>query len=130
MAESWVINASPIILLAKVGLIHHVPSLVQRLVLPQPVADEIRRYRNADAASQWVNRNGERFLEPASPVSPELRGTKIGSGERAVISWAMANPGFVAVLDDAEARSIAVRHGVPLLGTVGIILKIKGSEIA
>ena len=34
MAEAWVINASPLILLAKIGLIAKVPALAEPLVVP------------------------------------------------------------------------------------------------
>ena len=125
MAEPWVINASPVILLAKVGLIQHVPALARPLVIPEPVAVEIRQCRAADAAVAWVNGAGSEFIQPPSPELANLRSAKVGAGERAVIAWAVANPGFFAVLDDAGARTLASQNGVPLIGTVGVVLKLK-----
>jgi len=49
----------------------------------------------------------------------------MGSGERAVISFAAEISGFVAVLDDLEARVIARRLGIKTLGTVGVVLRLK-----
>ncbi len=46
-------------------------------------------------------------------------------GERAVISFAAANSGFVAVLDDLEARTITHRLGIKTLGTVVVVLRLK-----
>lgn len=125
MPESWVINASPVILLAKVGLIQHVPRLVETLVVPQPVMTEILSFRDKDAAAIWLEEAGQKFVQPAVAELEQLASSGIGSGERAVISFAAANSGFVAVLDDLEARMIAHRIGIKTLGTVGVILRLK-----
>jgi predicted nucleic acid-binding protein len=42
-----------------------------------------------------------------------------------VISWALAYPGFVAVLDDRAARRLAASQGVPVLGSLRVIIKAK-----
>ena len=64
MSESWVINASPVLLLAKAGLIEHVPSLAAEFVVPQPVVEEILKIRG-DAAARWLNDAGKQFIRPA-----------------------------------------------------------------
>jgi predicted nucleic acid-binding protein len=125
VAESWVINASPTILLAKAGLMELIPKLTTRFVIPQPVVEEILNVRGKDAAAKWLQQSGKQFIQPAVAGFPALASSEIGPGERAVISWAMAHPGFVAVLDDFEARVIAQKLGVPLIGTVGVILRLK-----
>lgn len=125
MPESWVINASPIILLAKAGLIQHVPQLVKTLVIPQPVTAEILNYHARDAAAVWLNEKGKQFVQPSVAELKHLSSSGIGLGERAVISFAVANPGFVAVLDDLEARAIACRLEIKTIGTVGVILRLK-----
>jgi predicted nucleic acid-binding protein len=123
--ESWVINASPVILLAKVGVIQLVPQLVQTLAIPQPVVTEILGYRKKDAAAKWLEESGKQFIRPPVLEIKQLSSSGIGSGERAVISFATANSGFIAVLDDFEARVIARRLGISTLGTVGVVLRLK-----
>lgn len=125
MSESWVINASPVILLAKAGLMERVSLLADPFVIPQPVADEILGVRGEDAAARWLKEMGKPFIRPAVAELTELSGSEIGSGERSVISWAAAHRGFIAVLDDHEARVIAQRLGVRILGTVGVVLRLK-----
>ncbi|HEX3628460.1 MAG TPA: DUF3368 domain-containing protein [Verrucomicrobiae bacterium] len=125
MPESWVINASPVILLAKAGLVQYVPQLVKTLVIPQPVVTEILNYPERDAAATWLQENGKQFIQPPVVESNELSSSGIGLGERAVISFAIANLGFIAVLDDFEARTVAHRLGVKTLGTVGVVLRFK-----
>ena len=125
MAEPWVINASPIIVLAKVGLIEKVPALAAPLVVPEPVALEVRRGKEDDPAVRWLKDAGRGFVRPAEPVPPQLAGSGIGLGERSVIAWALAHPGFIAVLDDSAARSQARRLALPFLGTVGVVIRMK-----
>ena len=112
MSELWVINASPVILLAKVGLIERIPSLAGTFVIPEPVVTEILSVRGEDAAARWLKAAGKQFVRPAVVELSALAGSEIGAGERSVISWAAAHPGFLAVLDDHEARVIAQRLGV------------------
>lgn len=129
MSKPWVINASPVILLSKAGLIHHVPTVARPLVIPEPVAVEIRQCREVDLAVKWIEGDGKQFIRPAEKELPGLTQADIGPGERAVISWAVANSGFVAVLDDSEARRVARRLGVSVLGTVGVILDLKAAAL-
>lgn len=125
MAESWVINASPTILLAKAGLIDLVPRLTAEFIIPQPVILEILNVDGRDAAALWLNEQGKQYMRPAVAELPALSGLGIGAGERAVISWVAAHPGFVAVLDDFEARAAAQKFGLKIIGTVGIVLRLK-----
>jgi predicted nucleic acid-binding protein len=125
VSESWVINTSPTIVLAKAGLMDLVPRLVSRLVIPEPVALEIRHARRDDLAVRWLDGPGTAFIEPAVPELSSLSASQIGAGERAVISWAGSRAGFAAVLDDREARQIAAQLGVRVLGTVGLVLRLK-----
>lgn len=70
-----------------------------------------------------------RFLSasplPVVTVPPDLDvlAWDLGAGETAVLSWALANPGWIAVLDDGMARRCAHTLSVPLLGTLGIIIR-------
>lgn len=41
MADRWVVNASPVILLGKAGVIHLLPSLCDELVVPVVVEAEV-----------------------------------------------------------------------------------------
>jgi len=127
--EPWVINASPVILLAKAGLIERVPALADPLVIPEAVAEEILRGQGEDAAARWLKGAGRRFIRAAGAGLAELSGFGIGLGERAVIAWAKAHPGFVAVMDDHEARVAAQQLGIRVIGTVGVILLLKRAGV-
>jgi predicted nucleic acid-binding protein len=125
VSEAWVINASPVILLAKAGLIECVPSLVETFVIPEPVVAEVVSIGRDDAASLWLSQGGKQYVRPAVAELPTVSEAAIGAGERSVISWAVANSGYVAVLDDREARAVARRLNVRVIGTVGVVLRLK-----
>ena len=64
MAERWVANASPVILLAKAEVVRFLPQLCDELVIPAGVVGEVQSARITDAASTWLHSEGQRFLRP------------------------------------------------------------------
>jgi predicted nucleic acid-binding protein len=122
VAERWVINASPLILLAKAELVHLLPSLCEELVIPNGVAVEIQAGRSADAACAWLETKGASFIRPDVSHHSALARWHGGNGEAEVISFALQNPDFIAALDDRRARAFAVEHGVRVLGSLRIIV--------
>lgn len=54
MTKTWVVNASPIIFLAKIGYVHLLPELCPHLVIPAGVASEIQCGEENDPAKEWV----------------------------------------------------------------------------
>lgn len=59
------------------------------------------------------------------PRSASFAGWRGRAGEAEVITWALQNPGFVAVLADRAARNLAMRNGVPVLGSRRVIVRAK-----
>lgn len=49
----------------------------------------------------------------------------MGAGETAVLSLALADHGSAVVLDDLAARNFAMTFDIPLLGTLGLLLRAK-----
>ena len=125
MAERWVVNASPVILLAKADVIHFLPRLCDELVIPTGVVEEVQNARISDAGRTWLQGEGQRFVGAAPPIHPALADWRGGAGEAEVISWALHNSGFTAVLDDRRARTFATCHGVAVLGSLRIIVLTK-----
>ena len=127
VAEPWVINASPIILLAKAGVMDFVLQLAQPLVIPEPVAEEVRQGAASDAGARWIHSTGKSFIQPPVGEPGHFAALDIGAGERSVIAWAMAHSEFAAILDDQAARRQARREGVRVLGTIGVVLRLKAA---
>lgn len=122
MADRWVANASPVILLAKAEVIRFLPQLCDELVIPAGVVGEVQNARITDAGRGWLQGEGKRFIQAAPPTHPALVNWRGGAGEAEVISWALHHPGFTAILDDRRARALATRQGVAVLGSLRIIV--------
>jgi predicted nucleic acid-binding protein len=125
VGERWVINASPIILLAKAEVIHLLPSLCDELVIPAGVIDEVEHGSVSDPGRRWLDGIGSEFVRRVSKLHPVLGAWHGGIGEAEVISWALQNPGFIAILDDRRARAFAAENRVPVLGSLRIIVLAK-----
>ena len=119
-----VFNASPVIALAKAGLLSQIVPLADQVIIPQAVVDEVMRVDDpADPARMWLERPTCPVSSPASPPAPSfLAAWDLGAGESAVISMAATRPGSVVVLDDLAARRCAKAHQLRVVGTLGLIL--------
>jgi predicted nucleic acid-binding protein len=118
-----VCNASPLITLAKAGLLNVLPDLFQQIFCPQAVVDEIFAGPPEDVMRRMLQELS--WLERVSlnpPLSP-LGVWRLGRGESEVIEYARLNPGNVALLDDRAARKVAAAVGVAVYGTLSIIAR-------
>jgi len=118
-----VINASPLIVLFKSGQADLLPQLFEQIIVPQSVYDEITAVKTDAAATQlpavpWSHCT-------AVPINPAILPWDLGNGESAVLSFALVNPGYRAMIDDAAARRCARALGIATLGTGGAIVLAK-----
>lgn len=122
MPDLWVLNASPVIVLAKVDGLRLIEALAGEVLLPVAVADEILSGPAGDPARAAMDRGWGRRV-PSTLVPATVLEWGLGRGESAVLAFVAEHPGAIAVLDDAEGRSCARALGLPVLGTLGIILR-------
>ena len=129
MAERWVINASPIILLAKAEVIQFLPQVCDQLIIPAGTVKEVYRGEMGDAGRVWLENEGGKFIvEPVS--APQIvAGWDLGLGETEVLSWVMANRGSKAVLDDLKARRCAEHLNLPVIGSIRVLLVLKEKHL-
>jgi len=121
-----VFNASPLIASAKAGLLPYWEGFYPDFRVPGAVWDEVCACRNTrDPAKCW--------LEQVSPtecryevgkVQNRILAWDLGPGESEVITAVLEMEGaWWAVLDDLAARRCAKSLGVPVVGTVGLVIK-------
>ncbi|MFA6177244.1 MAG: DUF3368 domain-containing protein [Phycisphaerae bacterium] len=122
-----VFNASPVIILAKAGLLEKVFGLAARVIIPHPVADEIARCGDpSDAAALWLDKpESSAYLVNAPRVSGFITAWDLGAGESSVISLAETIPEATVVLDDLAARHCAEALHLKMVGTLGLLLMAK-----
>jgi predicted nucleic acid-binding protein len=122
--EVWVANASPIIVLAKCGYLDLLSKLSREVLIPPAVVDEIVAGPPADPARQFVE-NGWGARAIPRLVALELLEWGLGPGETSVLALAVECAPAIAVLDDAAARTCAKAIGMPVIGSLGVILRAK-----
>jgi predicted nucleic acid-binding protein len=127
MPERWVVNASPLILLAKIDHQHLLSQLADELIVPQAVVDEINAGPHDDPARQFL---ADSPLPIASVVAdPIVLTWDLGAGETAVLSYAYNHAGWRVVIDDGAARRCARALDVSLIGTLGVILSARKADL-
>jgi len=126
-----VLNASPVIVLAKAGLLDHILLLTDRVLIPRTGALEITRFNYpADAACAWVGSiAAEPFITEPPATSDFVTAWGLGAGESSVISLVEILPGAIAVLDDLAARRCAGALRLQLVGTLGLLLMVNKAGI-
>jgi len=124
VAEVWVTNASPVIALAKAGYLELLKQLPNELLLPEAVVAEIIAGPEADPARRTIETGWGLRVSPTKLPS-ELLEWGLGPGETAVLAVAKEHGRCTAVLDDAAARSCAAAFSVPVIGTLGVVMRAK-----
>jgi predicted nucleic acid-binding protein len=121
MSDRWVVNASPLIVFGKIGQLDLLTRLPKEIVVPQAVANEILAGPENDAARLAIEAKMFNLVEAEDPTL-ELAAWDLGSGETSVLSYALANPGWTAILDDGAARKCAVTFGIDVKGSLAIVI--------
>jgi len=124
VSDVWVINASPIVALAKVNRLHLLQDLCKELLVPQAVVAEILAGPPSDPARLAVQR-GWGTMVAAKHIAPDLLEWGLGAGETSVLAVAMERQPATAVLDDAAARTCAKNLGLEVIGTLGVVVRAK-----
>lgn len=124
----WVVNASPVITLAKIGQLRLLDALGGTVLLPNAVADELLAGPTHDPARIAV---AARWGQRCSPthVPDNVLEWGLGAGETAVLAVAIERQPAVAILDDGSARAAARALGVGLIGTLGVVVRAKLSGV-
>lgn len=112
-----VCNSSPLIGLEQIGLLDILRQLFGTLLVPPAVALEVAPSVKLPA---WVH---QQALTQA--VGPTILGARLGAGESEAISLALESSARLVILDDRPARRLAQALGLPLIGTVGLLLAAK-----
>jgi predicted nucleic acid-binding protein len=125
VGSTWVVNASPLISLGRVGQIELLPQLCDEIVIPEGVAQEIESGPPRDPAAVWLREHGHRFVLSVALLEPAVVAWDLGMGESQVLSLCFGRAGAEAVLDDRAARRCAASLRVPVRGTLSVLVLAK-----
>lgn len=123
-----VINASPIILLGKIGKLELLMMAGRKSIAPILVVEEVKRKKTPEtlalenALNNWLNTFDD---VPNALMISSIIGEDIKRGEVDVIAKAHQLSGaghdVIAVLDDKPARKGAQALSIPVTGTLGMV---------
>jgi len=110
-------NASPLIALEQIGQLHLLEQLFGSVVVPPAVVSEVSP---SVTLPDWVT---QQTLSQA--IGPRILRASLGDGESEAISLALEVQARRLVLDDRPARRLAQALGLPIIGTLGVLLAAK-----
>ncbi|MBX3730671.1 MAG: DUF3368 domain-containing protein [Candidatus Sumerlaeia bacterium] len=117
MAVTAVSNTSPLIVLAKAGLERLLRDAYERVLVPEEVATELGSIPSFVVVQALQNR---RLIEELA--------VELDRGEAAAVALAVEVQADAVVLDDRKGRLVAQRLGLPVTGTLGLVVQAKRSD--
>ncbi|HEY9159911.1 MAG TPA: DUF3368 domain-containing protein [Desulfomonilia bacterium] len=124
-----VLNSSPIISLSKSGFYHLLSELFKHIIITNEVLAEVtvKGLNDVQIDKMFSFQNIE--LASGNYQDARVAGWDLGKGETSVISYALENKEFYAVVDDMQARQCAELFGCKYIGTVAVIVMARRNEL-
>jgi len=122
----WVTDSSPLIFLAKLNRLSLLRQEAEEVLAPPAVLGEIAEQDDEakrqieEAQRTWLEMRPVRDVRLLAVLKREL-----GDGEAEAIALALETHAARIVLDDLDARRLADRLGLRLVGTLGLLLASK-----
>lgn len=120
-----VVNSTPLIALAKADKLALLRDLYDLVIIPEAVYREVTgkddiAAQRIQAAREWIS---IRKVDPS--LDRRMYRAKLHDGEVEVMLLAQEIDANVVVIDDGAARKTAEYPGLPLTGTLGILIAAK-----
>ena len=90
-----------------------------------PVIQEVSHLDPSDPVVRAIHDAGWRVAMVSDPVPDSVSRWKLDAGEESVLTLALGSTDCEVVIDDLAGRRCAVAHGIPLIGTLGIVILAK-----
>ena len=123
-------NAGPLIVLAKLNRLELLADLYHEVQIPQVVYDEVITQGLARGATDaltlrlfWQQKQWPIIESPAEPRPRYQPPVILHPGELAVLGLAQTLPAPLVLLDDEVARAEARRLGLPVRGSLGVLVQ-------
>lgn len=113
-----VADASPINILVRIGYVEVLGELFKQVLAPLAVVAELTASGAPQIVQAWAN-NPPPWFRISRPTSHLETG--LGRGEAEAIALAMEVRANLLLVDDLDARRLAVFHGVRIMGTLGVL---------
>jgi predicted nucleic acid-binding protein len=121
----FILNASPIILLGKAGLLKTISPLAESWIVPEGVVAEVEAKRSIDSYLSDLAKASNVSRSFVEHIHPSIATWDLGQGESEVLTLAMQQANAEVVLDDLQARKCAGLFKIPLVGSLGLLVMAK-----
>jgi predicted nucleic acid-binding protein len=111
-----------LILLAKVGQLELLRIGECEVLLPEPVQNEIEAHGATDPVAEAISALPWLVVVPGPSIPDRIAAWKLATRESAVLAAALETSDVEVILDDLEARRCAGMLGLPVRGTLGLVL--------
>lgn len=125
MPRAFVVDASPLILLARVERLDLLSAVGTTVLVPRAVLDEVEAGNDRDGAGDAVRQFDPVQIVPDLQIREQIQHWDLGAGESQVLNYALEHPGTEALVDDLAARRCGQSFQIPVLGTLGLVLTCK-----
>lgn len=122
--NNLIVNASPIISLAKIGCADLLTQMFSNLVIPLGVIEEITAHSSEDEAVKWVMAQDPIRIQSVD-IPEIIAGWNLGKGESQVIAYAYKSVGYTVSIDDRPAKKCAHLFGIKVKGTLAVLIEAK-----
>nr|VFJ60326.1 MAG: Predicted nucleic acid-binding protein, contains PIN domain [Candidatus Kentron sp. FW]VFJ64640.1 MAG: Predicted nucleic acid-binding protein, contains PIN domain [Candidatus Kentron sp. FW] len=130
MPRRLIVNTSPLIFLSRVDGLEWLAHLCRDTVLvPKAVVAELLEGFDGLPIVDAVNKNTRFAIVDDVTTPPAVLAWDLGAGETQVLGVCLEKSGSVAILDDKAARQCGMSMGIPIVGTLGVILAAKRSGL-
>lgn len=116
-------NTTPLISLVGVGLLDLLPAIYGEIWVPDAVYAEYQAGRATHAGSPDLSTFAWILVRPAMP-HPDVS-THLDAGEAAALALALRSSAQLVLLDEQRARREATRLGLPVAGSLTVLLEAK-----
>ena len=124
-----VADTSPLFYLAALGRLSLLRQLYGRLTVPDSVWAEAlvgdSEIPNTKPALEAARESGWIIIRPCVPPLMDLRLADLDAGERDALTLAVTLRADLVIIDELEGRAEAVRLGLTITGTVGVLIEAK-----
>ncbi len=124
-SKIWMVNASPLILLGKAGILDILTDLAEVVAIPSAVVNEVTVKTDGKSVIDILRNNTQFQISKSIDVPKELLVWDLGEGETQVIALALKQKCDRVVLDDLRARRCAKAVGLSVIGTLGLVARAK-----
>lgn len=80
MKHNWILNASPLILLGKSGLLSTISPLAECWLIPENVVREVSRKSSIDAILAELSENAQVYRQKVTEIDPFVASWNLGAG--------------------------------------------------